>query len=218
MTNKKTFVSMYQEKLNKDKNYEEVLGKVTYPKGYWKIAYSCLTVAICTILLLGTKSYLKNIDKPLKTDIIEVNPLPSSIEDFEISTDGAYGILELQPNQLLLNNIAIPKDFKSGYSTKVIYKDVHILNNYELYYQSEDGTRSITISFSSEYKPLNNYHLSIGNKSKINGFELRIYGSNTSYITEFTYNQTNYLIKTKNITESELINLLKSIIKKGENK
>lgn len=88
------------------------------------------------------------------------------------------------------------------------------LNNYTFNYQNSSNDRNILISFSNTNKPLRDYHFEkIGKQSKINNIDLTIYKYENLYMTEFIYQNVNYDIETRNISEEELINLLKSIIK-----
>lgn len=88
------------------------------------------------------------------------------------------------------------------------------LNNYAFNYENSSNDRNILIAFSNTNKPLRDYRFEeIGKQSKINNIDLTIYKYENLYMTEFTYQNVNYDIETSNVSEEELINLLRSIIK-----
>ncbi len=93
-------------------------------------------------------------------------------------------------------------------------KEYDILNNYNFVYSNTKNQRKINISFSRENEPIRDYFFTEENsqKSKINNIELKIYNYEETYFTKFIYNNYYFDIETQNITQEELITLLKSII------
>lgn len=217
MTNKNLFKKVYQENINKDKNYEKIISRIKIPKKsksiYFKIAYTCLLIIFITSLLfISNKKHLYQ--KNNEEDIIKINIVDTkaSVEKNN-RNDGADDIKNDDINHELYSNIFLPKDFKKEKITKKIYIDDKHFNYYETVFESIDGNRFIIINYSKENKPLNIYSLENPEPSRINGNNLIIYSHNDKYISEFTYKKMNYLIETEDLSEIEFIKLLKSIIK-----
>ena len=218
MKNKQLFQKVYREKINKDKNYEEIIKKINRPqpnkKLYWKLAYVCLFLALsCSILIMNKSNHSHELYRDKTQDITTTSKVETSSDGIKETYDGKDIISKDLTVDEILNNIFLPSDFNKEYTTKEIYSNKKNINNYEAIFQNNDGTRSVTISYSNKNKPTNDYHLFDGTTMIVNGVSLIIYNKSDKYITEFTYNKINYLIVTKNITESELNALLKSIIK-----
>ena len=120
------------------------------------------------------------------------------------------------------NGIKLPDDLDLDKNNSyIVYTrdnnsdEYNILNNYVLVYSNSNEDRNIAVSYSQEHKPIRDY-LFDENGSKIsviNGIELKIYKYESTYFTEFKYNNYNFDIETTNITEQELSTLLASILK-----
>ncbi len=151
-----------------------------------------------------------------------------NIQINEMQQDGAllvsYKIVPLNAinypwPDALKDGIALPNDLtKTSYNALYAQNEDNeeYLNNYRYVYYNDDeeNYRSIILSFSKDYLPAKEDFFKEGDKiSYINNFSLKIYQDNNHYFTEFTYKNTNFSIKTTNITEEEFISLLLSIIK-----
>ena len=92
------------------------------------------------------------------------------------------------------------------------------LNNYIISYKVKKKDvefKEIEISFSKENEIVLNYDFDNSNVKlvKINNVNIKKYMSDNTYMVKFRYDNINFNIKTFNVKEKELINLLKSIIK-----
>lgn len=124
----------------------------------------------------------------------------------------------------ILKNIKIPNDMEKMSAEKIYVRDLNTgeytkLHSYVCtYLDINDNMRNIRISFSDTNKPLRDYHFEdIGNISKINDIELKIYQYEEEYITIFEFGGYNFDIETSNVTENEILEVLKSIILENEN-
>ena len=121
--------------------------------------------------------------------------------------------------------LEIPSDFDNKENYKAIYvrsdrnvEKYDILNNYEFTYRNTSNNRKIIIAFSEKYVPLRDYEILDADKiSKIGDVELIISQYKIMYIVKFTHKGINFDIETNDITESELISLLESIINRVDN-
>lgn len=109
-------------------------------------------------------------------------------------------------------------NINSKYNLLTMY-EVYInnteLNNYVILYKDEKEDKDIEIAFSKENEPILNYEYKNINikPSKINNVDVKIYKSNNTYISVFKYDNINFNITTCNLKQSELLDLLNSIIK-----
>lgn len=225
MSNKDVFKSVYSKKINKDKNYAEILNRIeSGSKGhYFRFALIpiCLILVICGIVMINNSNFITK-DKKTNNNNIIIN---------NIETLGAYRIdadireIDNIDNTLIdyinVEDLKIPNDLNDiSYSAIYGRKNIDIkiydkLINYQYAYSDTKTKRNIVISFSKENKPVRDYYFSDrGSKqSTINGVKLTIYNYEEVYMTEFIYNNINFDIETSNIKEEELILLLQSIIK-----
>lgn len=217
MKNKKIFKEVYQEKINKDKNYDEIIARLnnqkTIKKKYFNLAYICTLILILVSLLIINKSSLfKQYLSKSKEDIIKINTIDSVLDKEDLENHGPDSIDDYDDKEKLsFDNLNLPKDFTDTYITKLIYNENNQFNNFEAIFYSIDN-RKITISYAKENKPKNIYNISNAKTSRINRLELVIYYIEEDYICEFKYKNINYLVKTEKLKEDELITLLKSII------
>lgn len=120
-----------------------------------------------------------------------------------------------------------PKEVLADYNKEEREIDYNTLSGYECNYLSKDIGRSIKIAVHKEVNTNNKLEPTIeygSIPSKINNVELFIYNydvepcinpkyDKNSYYVLFNYKEYGFSISTKYITEEELVNLLKSIIK-----
>ncbi len=124
-----------------------------------------------------------------------------------------------------MTGLEIPNDFDNKENYKAIYvksnrnaQNYDVLNNYEFTYRNTSNNRKIIIAFSEKYMPLRDYEILDADKvSKIGDVELIISQYKNMYIVKFTYKDINFDIETIDITETELISLLESIINRVNN-
>jgi len=236
MSNKKLFKEIYSDKINKDKNYQEILKlieKTQTKKNILKKSLlpitSVLVVSFLIILNLNNGEKTSNLNTPL-TDIYNESNVSTTnknesnsnsyIQDIDIKIiDIDYEELINNDDYLFLKNIEIPNDlniqtYHANYIKENNDADYTTLHNYSFRYQHPSENRNIIISFSNKYEPLRYYIYSSKKQTKkINNTEIIFYQNENSYIILFTYNNINFDIETNNITEEEITNLLTSIIK-----
>ena len=230
MSNKKIFKEMYSSKINKNKNYQEILKKIDN-QNKRTFYYKKALIPITAILLIFTLIYI-NTDKKTNTleDTIKDNKdyntytSNNTNENNTLTKEITIEKVKIKENKLLkkynyLKEINIPNDLNKKKYQNVYLKDTKknkyiILNNYEIKYQNTSKERTIILSFSDKYIPLRTYYF-VDNKKQyhINNQDITIYKSEYKYLTTFKYNNINFDIETNNINEEELLNLLKSIIK-----
>lgn len=129
--------------------------------------------------------------------------------------------LEQLPEKFtFMNHITIPKGVKLEHSY-IVYtkpnreaKEYTILHDYVFSYSNFEKEKNIIIAFSETQKPLRDYYINEeAKKSTICGTELEIYQYEEMYMTFFEKNGVKFDIETNNITQEELVDLLKSILK-----
>lgn len=232
MSNKDIFKELYSKKMNKEQNYNKVLGnterknKMKYLK--WSLAPICLVAVVCGVMMFGGNNVLlspnNKTDKPYvdnKDNIaLNINNLSSEVGQSKIDADVESVKEDINLAHYDLLDLSVPEDIdekdvygiytKGGNNTES--KKAY---SYNLVYNSADDNRCINIGFSKENKPIRDYYFDDnGNQiSKINDVELKIYKYENSYMTEFNYKGINYDIETTNISQEELASLLQSIIK-----
>lgn len=229
MSNKKIFKEIYSSKINKNKNYQEILKKINN-QNKRNIYFKKTLISITSILLIFTLIYI-NTDK--KTNTLEdisnnknFNTYTSSgqNENSTLSKELTIEKIEIKENNLpkkynYIKEITIPTDLKEKEYKEIYLKETKnkknsILNNYEIKYQDISKERKIILSFSDKYIPLRTYYFFDNEKKyNINKEKINVYNIEYKYLTTFEYNNINFDIETNNITEEELLNLIKSIIK-----
>ena len=214
---------------NSHKSYKErVIGMSNL-----KLKYVLAPVCVVLIAIVGYVGFLNtnnNLNNNPITDFRggKEESLATTININKISD---IGMASLDADIRVLNNVmipyfgymanlAIPEDFDNKEDYKAIYvrndvkvENYDVLNNYEFTYRNTSNNRKIVIAFSEKYKPLRDYEILGADKiSKIGDVELIISQYKNMYIVTFTHKGINFDIETNDITESELISLLESII------
>lgn len=234
MSNKDVFKELYSKKMNKEKNYNEIVETIERDKKVmnkylkWSFVPICLIAIISGVLIFNNNKELKpNIYKPNIESKDNVNIYINDVSEM------IHGALRIDADVKIINNICIPyfeeignlvvpKDFDNNHNAYAIYvkpdrnsKEYNTLQSYVFNYSNTKNDRHIRVSFSKENKPIRDYHFSEeGSKiSRINNIELKLFKYNESYFTEFNYKGINFDIETSNITEQEITDLLLSIIK-----
>lgn len=227
MSNKKLLKKMYEEKINKNNNYNKIIERINNKTTYFNYKYVLIPLSIIIIFVVIFNNY-----KSLKNNIIinEENNINININKYNernkdiLNLDIDVKIIECDnyDNFTFIEELNIPNDLNKdkllAYYVKDDNDEYTRLNNYTLLYKFNDNinfiNKNITISFSSEYIPLRDYIISSNEeKSYINNTELTITQFNNTYIVIFSYNNINFDIETNGITQNELIDLLLSIIK-----
>ena len=194
----------------------------------WKISLIpiCLAIILGNILFINYKndenkslnskdSYSDSKEK-IEIYINNIDKLGATLIDADVK------VVNEEENSIwisILSNIVIPEQLEKKesymlYTRKDKESPYDILNSYVYNYYNEETLSSIRISFSNKNKPLRDYHFSEegAKETTINNVKMKIFKYENIYFTEFNYKDYNFDIETTNITQDELINLLKSII------
>ncbi len=144
--------------------------------------------------------------------------------DTALKKDGKIQVVDELNEYQFYKELVIPSDFNAQqiyaiYTKKDLKSDQYdILNNYVIELKVKKANtryKGITIAFSKENKPLRDYYFSseTDQTSIINDHELLIYNYESAYMVTFEYDGINFDIETTGISQNELLELLKSIIK-----
>ncbi len=209
-----------EDKIKNKKEKNSVFFKVKGVIKMGKLVPAVITmilVAYIGVYHINDTKYGENKNENLVADInINIaNNMMSSDMDVKIEN-----IDEIPDNLKFINNFKIPNELElsnkyrlyTPYDKSDIY--IYRLHDYVFSYSLKDSNKSVVISFSQVGKVLKDcIVISDTNKiSKIGDIELMISQANNSYFTTFEYNNTYFDITTQNISEDELVELLKSII------
>ena len=192
--------------------------------------------SICAVFILGIGIFVgvnKNllpgntidIGKTDANDGVELNI--NKLKDMSMtSLDADVKTIELEtlPKEFtFIENLLIPEEyeFENGYTVYIRAntdtEEYNILHDYVLNYRKDD-LNDIKIAFSEIEAPIRDYFIGDGDKiSKIGNVELKVSQWENMYIVTFEYNDICFDIETTGITESQLVDLLKSIIDNGTN-
>ena len=190
--------------------------------------------SICAVFILGIGIFVgvnKNllpgntvdIGKTDANDGVELNI--NKIKDMSMtSLDADVKTIELEnlPEEFtFIENLQIPEEynFENGYTVytreNTDTAEYNVLHDYILNYRKDD-LNDIKIAFSGIEAPIRDYFIGDGDKiSKIGNVELKVSQWENMYIVTFEYNDIYFDIETTGITESQLVDLLKSIIDNG---
>ncbi|MGN1033093.1 MAG: hypothetical protein ACI4PU_06485 [Intestinibacter sp.] len=153
----------------------------------------------------------------VELNINKLNGMSQASLDADIKT---IEIKNLPKRFKFMDNLKLPNGFKlkecyNIYTRSDINFDKYdVLHDYLFYYEKDNGEKNIKFAFSEIEEPLRDYYIynDMYKKSKIGDVELVICDLNGTYIVTFNSNGVNFDIETRNISESELVDLLESII------
>lgn len=233
MPNKEKLNNSINNDFNKVNNYNKIIKKIEGvnmkdKKIVWKISLIpiCLAIILGNILFINYKndenkslnskdSYSDSKEK-IEIYINNIDKLGATLIDADVK------VVNEEKNSIwisILSNIVIPEQLEKKesymlYTRKDKESPYDILNSYVYNYYNEETLSSVRISFSNKNKPLRDYHFSEegAKETTINNVKMKIFKYENIYFTEFNYKDYNFDIETTNITQDELINLLKSII------
>ncbi len=233
MQNKEKLNNSINNDFNKVNNYNKIIKKIEGvnmkdKKIVWKISLIpiCLAIILGNILFINYKndenkslnskdSYSDSKEK-IEIYINNIDKLGATLIDADVK------VVNEEENSIwisILSNIVIPEQLEKKesymlYTRKDKESPYDILNSYVYNYYNEETLSSVRISFSNKNKPLRDYHFSEegAKETTINNVKMKIFKYENIYFTEFNYKDYNFDIETTNITQDELINLLKSII------
>lgn len=212
MSNKQVMKNIIKKKMNDDV-YNTIIERNEIKSRMSVSSILKYSTAVCAVVTLGVL-----LNKNFNTNDLEKNK--NSIVINNIEGVGSLKIdarTENNDERLdVLKNIVLPKGVEETNSYKIFIKGdsnkYDKLNSYVYYY--DKGEKSIRIALSNTSEPVRDYmYDDKGIESNINNINLIISKYENSYYTKFKYNNYNFDIETNNITENELLNVLKSIIK-----
>ena len=223
-----------QKNFDKEKNYNIILSRIERRDNMKvKLNYVLASSLAAIVLLVGIvaynvpKSNNENVMPSTVQGILELNINKAKAQsmmkfDADIKETNTELNSEFEKNfSFVKKDINAPKDLKNYGVNKVIMtkkdfsdRDYSIAHDYIWDYSNEAENRTIRIAFSKVGKPIRDYHLSSEEKiSKIEDTEVIITQYEKLYLAEFKMNDVYFDIETAGITQTELVDLLVSIIK-----
>ncbi len=198
-----------------------------------KLSYVLASSLVAIALLVGIvaynvpKSNNENVMPPTVQGILELNINKAEYQSMmTLDADIKEANTELNSEfekdfSFVKKDINAPKDLRDYGVNKVVMtrkdfsdKDYSIAHDYIWDYSNEAENRTIRIAFSKIGKPLRDYYLSSEEKiSKIENTDVIITQYEKLYLAEFKMNDVYFDIETSGITQTELVDLLVSIIK-----
>ena len=219
-----------QKNFDKKKNYNIILSKIERRDNMKvKLSYVLASSLVAIALLVGIvaynvpKSNNENVMPPTVQGILELNINKAEYQSMmTLDADIKEANTELNSDfSFVKKDINAPKDLRDYGVNKVVMtrkdfsdKDYSIAHDYIWDYSNEAENRTIRIAFSKIGKPLRDYYLSSEEKiSKIENTDVIITQYEKLYLAEFKMNDVYFDIETSGITQTELVDLLVSIIK-----
>lgn len=224
-----------QKNFDQEENYNIILSRVERRDNMKvKLSYVLASSFVAIALLVGIVAYN---NMPENNDEIVIPSTIQGILELNINKAKAQSMMkfdadiketntelnsEFEKNfSFVKKDINAPKDLKNYGVNKVIMtkkdfsdRDYSIAHDYIWDYSNEAENRTIRIAFSKVEKPLRDYYLSSEEKiSKIEDTEVIITQYEKLYLAEFKMNDVYFDIETAGITQTELVDLLVSIIK-----
>ncbi len=221
-----------QKNFDKEKNYNIILSKIERRDNMKvKLSYVLASSFVAIALLVGIVAY--NVPKndneivtpPTVQGVLEININKAEYQSMmKLDADIQEAVVDKEINKsfpFVQKELNAPKDLKNYGVNRVLMtrkdlsdKDYSVAHDYIWDYSNEAQDRTIRIAFSKVGKPLRDYHLSSEEKiSKIENTDVIITQYEKLYLAEFKLNDVYFDIETAGITQTELIDLLVSIIK-----
>ena len=221
-----------QKNFDKKKNYNIILSKIERRDNMKvKLSYVLASSFVAIALLVGIVAY--NVPKndneivtpPTVQGVLEININKAKMQSMaKLDADIQETVVDKEINKsfpFVQKELNAPKDLKNYGVNRVLMtrkdlsdKDYSVAHDYIWDYSNEAQDRTIRIAFSKVGKPLRDYHLSSEEKiSKIENTDVIITQYEKLYLAEFKLNDVYFDIETAGITQTELIDLLVSIIK-----
>lgn len=235
MKDKISLKELYAEEFSKDENHRAVIEKADIQKvnkiKISKIALMplCLAaVALFAVIAAGNRQIpvaeneTSKVFADAENDMLYVNAVNSAESsrsriDAEIREISNYYCI---PFYRAVSDLSVPADFDKKDNVYAMFvksdRSKNEYNNllcYEKRLENSSNSRTIIIQYSEKGEPPRDYYFENGKSSSINNFSLEIYEYENSFFTQFYYDNLYIDIETHDITQEELIALLKSIIK-----
>lgn len=232
----KNLKEIMKKEFDKEKNYNEILSKVERVSNMknFKMKY-LLAPAVACMAIIGIAFGTNIVNNPQKQEIIAdrnvtendkesnihvalvINKL-DNIGALKFDADTKTFEMKYLPEKYkFINELTVPKEYKLEtpymlYTRENKDKDYNILHDYVFNYIKDDN-HSIRIAISEIGEPIRDYYAEGEKVSKIGKTEIIICQYEDLYIATFKDKQMNFDIETVGISETELTDLLVSIIK-----
>lgn len=232
----KNLKEIMKKEFDKKKNYNEILSKVERVSDMrnFKIKY-LLAPAVACMALIGIVFGTNIVNNPQKQETIADRNITENDKESKIQVAlvinkldniGAIKfdadvktitIEEVPERYNFVKDVTVPKEYKLTESY-ILYtrenkdKDYNILHDYVFNYVKDDN-HSIKIAISEIGEPIRDYFAEGEKTSKIGNVEIIICQYEDLYIATFKDGQINFDIETVGLSETELTDLLVSIIK-----
>ena len=233
----KNLKEIMKKEFDKDKNYNEILSKVERVSNMknFKMKYLFVPAVACMAVIGIITSGTNIVNNPQKQEIIAdrnvtENDKESNIQvalvinrlddigalkfDADIKT---ITMEEVPEKYEFVKNATLPKEYKLAgqyilYTRENKDTDYNIPHDYVFNYIKDDN-HSVRIAISEIGEPIRDYFAEGEKISKIGNTEVIICQYEDLYIATFKDKQINFDIETVGLSETELTNLLVSIIK-----
>ena len=184
-----------------------------------------IVIAITSVFLLNKKSITNNVlDSNVKNnDVIIVNNIDNNFDNAKLDIDGRSEDItsdDLYKIYPLLKDIVVPNDYNINRIIKCyLFNDdtgkYDKLYGYTIIYSGGNNKYIDIFILIDTTKRLRCFSIDTDEmkSSIVNNTNIKIMGENKNYYAIFSYNNINFDIETAGISEEDVIQLLKSIIK-----
>lgn len=184
-----------------------------------------IVIAITSVFLLNKKSITNNVlDSNVKNnDVIIVNNIDNNFDNTKLDIDGRSEDItsdDLYKIYPLLKDIVVPNDYNINRIIKCyLFNDdtgkYDKLYGYTIIYSGGNNKYIDIFILIDTTKRLRCFSIDTDEmkSSIVNNTNIKIMGENKNYYAIFSYNNINFDIETAGISEEDVIQLLKSIIK-----
>ena len=223
---KNVFKEKVINEFSKEKNYNKIMLETERMMSMKKIRYFLAPVCACAIVAVGVIGF--NMDKNIKeNNNKEIVCLADNIRINEIQNMAST---KLMVDSKVIDKGDLPSELAQitnidgnevssifAYYTKSDYtkEEFDLLHDYVLVFDDEETHKNIKISASEVDSPLRDYFFQSTSDdiSDINGVKVKISKYKNKYIVNFTKDEYHYDIETNSMTEAEMINLVKEVLK-----
>lgn len=228
---KKTF----EEKFNKQRNYNSLMAKIKEERKMNKLGYFLVPVTALAVvgMIVGI-----NLNSPKVADEILANNENISTQiSVAQNTVSINNIEDLIMTKLLVDSkeltkedleddLSFMKDFNIAdnkldtifaYYTKgdTSKEEFNVLHDYVFMYSNQENTKNVKVSLSKVGKPLRDYFFNTTSDiSKVAGTDVVISKYEDKYIANFEKDGINIDVETKGFTQTEMVKVIEDIILK----
>lgn len=215
MPKKDTLKNILEEKINKERIYQKTLLKTEKRNMEWKYALTIFILVIGIVIPIVRKEQNSlNLNQNNERNSIPNKIVINKITNLEIITKETIKKENKEEEKLdVLKLMIMPKDIILKKRYNILDKKENTLLYKENIYLNKNKDRTITIRYSKEDLNLRKYEPNNIKSSYMDGYSFNMIEFKNQYFVEL-YQEEYYIdIETTDITEEELNNLLKSLIK-----